>query len=227
MARDSLKSRITIRQLLDFTSGLDPTFGLHQDGFQDRDEVAVHRPLVAKPGDAFIYGPCSLQVFHLILKRKLAARGETPTHYLERHVLKPMGLGPQRYVADADGNPLLAAGFMLTARQWAREGRLLLNDGAPSITGGAIEHFSSGTDANPAFNMGFWNNSEASGLFAREVDVEQMLERKWQQQDWHKACLCKDAPDDLIVALGSGEQRMYVSPSLRLIIVRQGKESGF
>jgi CubicO group peptidase (beta-lactamase class C family) len=138
-----------------------------------------------------------------------------------------MGLGTQRYVADADGNPLLAAGFMLTARQWAREGRLLLNDGAPALSGGALDHFSSGSDANPAFNMGFWNNSQAGSHFAREVEVEPMLERKWPKQDWHKACLCRDAPDDLVAAIGSGEQRLYISPSLHLIIVRQGKESGF
>lgn len=223
---DSLRSRITIRQLLDFTSGLDPSFELHQDGISDRDLIAVRRPMVARPGNAFIYGPCSLQVFHLILKRKLAAQGESPTHYLERRVLKPMGLGPQRYVADHSGNPLLAAGFMLTARQWSREGRVLLNDGFP-VTTGALDHFNSGTDANPAFNMGFWNNSQAGSRSAREVDVEQMLERKWPQQDWHRACLCKDAPEDLIAAIGSGQQRLYISPSLSLVVVRQGRDSPF
>lgn len=222
---DAQKSRITIHQLLDFTSGLDPDFALHEDGISDRDLIALRRPLVARPGSAFIYGPCSLQVFHLILKRKLAAQGETPTHYLERRVLKPMGLGPQRYVADLSGNPLLAAGFMLTPRQWVREGYVLLNDGSP-VTSEAIDHFSSGTSANPAFNMGFWNNSEA-GRSGRELDVENMLERKWQQQDWRHVCLCRDAPSDLIAAIGSGQQRLYVSPSMNLVVVRQGKDSSF
>jgi CubicO group peptidase (beta-lactamase class C family) len=223
---DPLRTRITIRQLLDFTSGLDPTFSLHQDGISDRDEIAIRRPLVAKPGDAFIYGPCSLQVFHLILKRKLAAHGESPTHYLEKRVLRPMGLGPQRYVKDNSGNPLLAAGFMLNARDWAREGRVLLGDGFPVIQGGATDHFNSGTGANPAFNMGFWNNSQA-GRLGREVDVEKMLEHKWPEQDWHRACLCRDAPDDLMAAIGSGQQRMYIVPSQSLVVVRQGRDSGF
>ena len=35
---DRLKSRITIRQLLDFSSGLDPFFELHEDGIKDRDK---------------------------------------------------------------------------------------------------------------------------------------------------------------------------------------------
>jgi CubicO group peptidase (beta-lactamase class C family) len=223
---DPTRSRITIHQLLDFTSGLDPSFQLHEDGISDRDLIALRRPMVARPGNAFIYGPCSLQVFHLILKRKLAAQGESPTHYLERRVLGPMGLGSQRYVADHSGNPLLAAGFMLTARQWSREGHVLLNDGFP-VVNGAIDHFNSGTSANPAFNMGFWNNSQAGRSSAREVDVEQMLERKWPQQDWHRACLCKDAPDDLIAAIGSGQQRLYISPSQNLVVVRQGKDSPF
>jgi CubicO group peptidase (beta-lactamase class C family) len=73
------KSRVTLRELLSFSSGLEATNSLHGDGFENRDAIAVHAPLVAQPGAAFIYGPAALQVFHEVLKRKLAARGETPT----------------------------------------------------------------------------------------------------------------------------------------------------
>ena len=40
-----------------------------------------------------------------------------------------MQLGPQRYLDDRAGNPLLAAGFVLTARQWAKMGQLVLERG--------------------------------------------------------------------------------------------------
>src|SRR5205085_2920917 len=121
---DPRKSRVTIRQLLDFSCGLEPGFFLHNRDPGDRDAIATKLPLTAEPGAAFVYGPSALQVFHRLLRAKL--RGEAPKHYLERRVLRRLGLGPQRYLQDRYGNPLLAAGWQLTARQWARLGKLVL-----------------------------------------------------------------------------------------------------
>lgn len=225
---DGLKSRITIRQLLDFSSGLDPFFELHEDGIKDRDRLAVNRRLAAEPGTAFIYGPCSLQVFHEILKRRLAPRGQTPTHYLENHVLRPLGLGPQRYVADRSGNPLLAAGFLLSARQWAQMGKAVLNESSHVAPPDAIADGSGhGSRVNAAFGLGFWNNNMAGRGGAWEVDVEAMLHEKWPKQHWRNACLSRSAPSDLVAAIGSGAQRLYVVPSRDLVIVRQGADSSF
>ncbi len=84
---DPRKARMTIRQLLDFSCGLDPVFYLHNNNPGDRDRIAIGAPIVASPGSAFIYGPSALQVFHHVLKQKL--RGESPTRYLERRVLQP------------------------------------------------------------------------------------------------------------------------------------------
>ena len=225
---DRLKSRITIRQLLDFSSGLDPFFELHEDGIKDRDRLAVNRQLAAEPGAAFIYGPCSLQVFHEILKRKLAPRGQTPTHYLESHVLRPLGLGPQRYVADRSGNPLLAAGFLLSARQWAQMGKAVLNESNHVAPPDAIADGSGhGSRVNAAFGLGFWNNNTAGRGSAWEVDVEAMLHEKWPKQRWRNACLSRSAPSDLVASIGSGAQRLYVVPSQDLVIVRQGGDSAF
>ncbi len=221
------KGRVSLRQLLSFSSGLDATNSLHGDGFENRDAIAIHAPLVAQPGTAFIYGPAALQVFHEVLKRKLAARGETPTQYLEHKVLHPLGLGPQRYLADRQGNPLLATGFMLTARQWARMGQLILNGGNPVVSPHTLSHCFRGSPANCAFGMGFWNNAMAGQPSARELDVEEMLEPKWYQQNWHNACLCAEAPPDLVASVGSGYQRLFVIPSEHLVIVRQGQFGRF
>ncbi|PYK84826.1 MAG: serine hydrolase, partial [Verrucomicrobia bacterium] len=82
---DPRKAQMTIRQLLDFDSGLEPQFFLHETQSGDRDAAAMRARAVAEPGRAFIYGPAALQVFHQVLKEKL--RGDSPTHYLERRVL--------------------------------------------------------------------------------------------------------------------------------------------
>jgi len=221
------KSRVTLRQLLSFSSGLDAANSLHGDGFANRDAIAIHTPLVAQPGSAFIYGPAPLQVFHEVLKRKLAGRGETPTQYLEHKVLRPLGLGPQRYLADKAGNPLLATGFMLSARQWARMGQLILNGGSPVVSPHTLSNCFRGSSANGAFGMGFWNNAAAADSSGRELDVEDMLEPKWNRQNWRNVCLCHDAPSDLVASVGSGYQRLFVIPSLHMILVRQGQFGRF
>lgn len=224
---DAGKARITIRQLLDFTGGLDAENRLHSTEVDDRDARALRVPQVAEAGGAFIYGPSSLQVFHELLRRKLVSRGWTPVQFLERKVLRPLGLGPQNYKRDRAGNPLLASGFELTARQWARLGTLVLHDGAPVVSPGSFAQCLRGPAANRAFALGFWNNRLGDAPGAREFDFEDMLERKWQAQDWRRACLCRDAPTDLVASVGSGYQRLLVIPSLGLIVVRQGRDAKF
>jgi CubicO group peptidase (beta-lactamase class C family) len=223
---DGRKAQLTIRDLLTFTSGLDPVFHLHSDEVPDRNTVALAAPIVAPPGERFIYGPAALQVFDELLRRKLAGRRDNPTHYLERRVLAPLGLGPQVYKKDRAGHPLLASGFRLTADQWARMGRLILNGGVPVLSSRSLAQCLHGTAANPAFGMGFWNNrAAASG--AREFDIEDMLDLDWSKQDWRDTCICRDAPADLVAAIGSGYQRLFVIPSMDLIVVRQGTGGRF
>ncbi len=219
-ADGSARSRVTIRQLLNFTSGLEPNFALHGDGIGNRNSLAISTRFGAAPGGSFIYGPAALQVFHEILKRKLVARRETPTTFLERRVLHPLGFGAQRYVADRSGNPLLASGFRLSAAQWLRMGQCILQQGAPVVGSGAFANATRGTRSNPAFGMALWNNHLAPA--GRIVDPEDMLEIPWKRQDWSGACLCKSAPDDLLACIGSGGQRLYVVPSQGLIVVRLG-----
>lgn len=214
---DSRKKHITVRQLLDFSHGLEPMFGLHENTFADRTAAALKARSVATPGKSFIYGPAALQVFHELLARKLQ-RKQTPTRYLERKVLGPLGLGSQRYLPDTHGAPLLAAGFMQTARQWSELGTWMLKHEEVLMR-------LQGSSANAAFAFGFWNNRAGASKAAREVDAEAMLDKKWGQQSWRNACLCRAAPADLIACIGSYGQRLYIVPSLKLVIVRMAKDS--
>jgi CubicO group peptidase (beta-lactamase class C family) len=220
---DARKARVTIRQLLDFSSGLEPVFRLHNNDPGDRDAIAIRAAVVAEPGRAFIYGPSALQVFHAVLKAKL--HGETAQRYLERRVLRRLGLGPQRYLLDRAGNPLLAAGWELSARQWSRLGELVLRRGAPVISAASLEQCWRGSPANRAYSLGWWNNRAAP--HGREFDFERMLTPRWSAQDWSAACLCRDAPGDLVACIGSRYQRLYVIPSLQLVIVRNGNGRSF
>lgn len=218
---DSRKARITIQQLLDFSAGLEPVNSLHNNNPGDRDAIAMRAPIVASPGSTFIYGPAALQVFHAVLKEKL--HGESPTRYLERRVLRRMGLGSQRYLTDSAGNPLLAAGWVLSARQWAKMGEVALRGGAPIVS--TMAPCWRGSGANRAFSLGWWNNRNAPG--GREFDIEAMLIPKWQRQSWGGTVLCRAAPSDVVACIGSGYQRLYVVPSMNLVVVRNGSGRKF
>jgi CubicO group peptidase (beta-lactamase class C family) len=224
---DRRKSRITIRQLLSQTDGIEGASRLQRASIRDRNAMAIQLPLVAEPGTAFIYGPSHLQIFSELLRRKL--KGRSTIAYFEGHVSDRLGLGRLTYKKDFLGNPLPATGFELTAREWARLGELVLGNGKYGwrqiVPANLLREALVGSRANPSYGLTFWLNSEAAN--GREADLERLLDLPWQAAQWTDFCICKDAPPDMVVALGSHYQRLFVIPSLKAIIVRQGSEAKF
>lgn len=229
--RNDARREITIRELLNFTSGLDPNFRLHSRSQTDRNAAALKTMVVAGRGKAFTYGPSHGQVLCEILRRKLAPRGETPFGFLRSRVIDPLRIGKFEYRDDPKGNPLVASGFKLTARQWAKFGRLLLGGGSHNgrviVEQQRFHDMLRGSRANQAFGMCLWLNRGASSPAARDPDIEDMLEKPWRKQQWRGACIAKDAPADLYAAVGSAYNRLYVIPSLDVVIVRQGQNAKF
>lgn len=224
---DPRKSRITIRQLLNQTDGIEGASRLQRASIQDRNAMAIRLPALAEPGASFIYGPSHLQIFSELLRRKLGARGTIA--YFEEHVSDRLRIGHLNYKKDRRGNPLPATGFELTAREWARLGELLLGSGnyrgRQIVPANLLREAFAGSQANPSYGLTFWLNQQAPS--GREMDMERMLDLPWQNAQWTDACICKDAPADMVVALGSGYQRLFVIPSLKAIIVRQGSNAKF
>jgi CubicO group peptidase (beta-lactamase class C family) len=224
---DPRKSQITIRQLLNQTDGIEGASRLQRASVRDRNAMAIRLTTFAEPGSAFIYGPSHLQIFSDLLRRKL--NGRTTTSYIEARVLNRLGLGRLKYKKDAHGNPLPATGFELTAREWARLGELVLGrgkyHGRQIVPADLLREAFVGSRANPSYGLTFWLNEQAPA--GRETDMERMLDLPWQSAQWTDVCICKDAPADMVVALGSGYQRLFVIPSLKAIIVRQGSNARF
>src|SRR5881409_1142142 len=224
---DARKSRITIRQLLNQTDGIEGASRLQRASIRDRNAMAIRLPAVAEPGSAFIYGPSHLQIFSELLRRKL--RGRSAIGYIEGHVLSRLGLGRLNYKKDARGNPLPATGFELTAREWARLGELVLGrgnyHGRQIVPADLLREAFAGSQANPSYGLTFWLNQGAPN--GREVDMERILDLPWQNAEWRGVCICKDAPADMVMGLGSHYERLFVMPSLKAIIVRQGSGENF
>jgi hypothetical protein len=75
------------------------------------------------------------------------------------------------------------------------------------------------------YGLTFWLNQQAPN--GREADMERMLDLSWERAEWRNVCMCRDAPADTVVAVGSHYQRLFVIPSLNAIIVRQGSDGNF
>ena len=224
---DPRRSQITIRQLLNQTDGIEPDPHLHSDSIHDRNAVAIQLPIVASPGLAFAYGPSHLQIFNEVLRRKL--NGRSTISYINENVLSPLGLTSLEFKKDGRGNPLPASGFELSAREWANFGELVLNrghyHGKQIVPSNLLSQAFSGSGVNPSYGLTLWLNQQAPN--AREIDYEKELDLKWQRARWGGICLCRAAQPDMIVALGSNYQRLFIIPSMNALIVRQGNSARF
>jgi CubicO group peptidase (beta-lactamase class C family) len=218
---DPKKSQITIRQLLSFTDGLEPASFLHRDSIPDRNAAALKVASVARPGLVFTYGPSHVQVFCELLRRKL--NGGSTFAYLQERVLSPLGMGGFEYKQDRKGNPLFASGFQLSARQWIRLGEMILGhgqfNGHQIVPSDLLNQAFIGSTANPSYGLTFWLNRPA-GFFASETDIEKRLDLPWQRANWRGICISKTAPSDMVVGLGSHYQRLFIVPSMNLVVVR-------
>jgi len=224
---DPRKSQITIRELLNQTSGLDNASFLHRQSIADRNATAIRLPMFATPGTQFIYGPSHLQVFCELLRRKLG--GRSTISYLKQNVTGPLGLTGLEFKKDKSGNPLPASGFELTAREWARLGALVLGGGSyrghQVVPGFLLREAFIGSSANPCYGLTFWLNRQAPR--AAEIDFEKDLDLDWRRAHWIDICISRSAPSDMIACIGSGYQRMFVIPSMNAIIVRLGQNTQF
>jgi CubicO group peptidase (beta-lactamase class C family) len=99
---DPRKSKITIRQLLSLTSGIDAG----QIGFVPSYAEAVTKAAKYDPGTRFEYGPVPFQIFGELMTRKLKAKNETVWAYMKRRILDPIDLAPSIWRKN-EGQPLL------------------------------------------------------------------------------------------------------------------------
>jgi len=120
--QDTDLEKVTIRQLLTLSSGLDPK----AETVGQRPSISdVH--LTSNPGKAWAYGGRPFQIFGELLTRKLD--GESAHAYMQRRLFEPIGLEWTDWRLDDDGRPGMNGGSEMTAANWAKFGELLRRDG--------------------------------------------------------------------------------------------------
>lgn len=214
---DSLKARVTIRQLLSLTSGLAPDLVAPWNG---EFAAAMRLPMVARPGQRFAYGGATFHVFGELLYRKLG--GEDVVGYLRRRILAPLGIDVPFWARDRAGRPQLTSGAALTARDWGRFGLLLLDGGRwrgrQLVPGAALAECRRGSEANPGYGLGLWLNAP--------VPAEPPPPGVQRAGPEDRRILAPDLPPDLFLAAGAGGQRLYILPTPGLVVVRLGHNRG-
>jgi len=152
---DPRKSKITIRMLLNLSSGLDPgedtigsagalrlrgrrlSGGDGEKAVDDKFAAAVAVEAINEPGKRFVYGPSHFFALGELLQRKLEARHEadpkfpqTVMSYMQARIFEPLKINIAFFGKDAKGNPNLPGGCFLTAREWAKFGEFVRLNGA-------------------------------------------------------------------------------------------------
>ena len=216
---DPQKSKITIHQLLSLTSGIDagPPNGLHLSRLISHTPSyaeSINAPMLHAPGTAFQYGAIPFQVFGELMRRKLEASAESPDQYLARRIFDPIGLKVDSWRTTKDGHVKMSAGAFLTAREWAKYGQLILNDGRwgnkEVLNKDLLSECFRATAVNPGYGLTFWLPTNG-GTNSEGKSADRAAEK----------LTAAGVPGPVIKAAGVGGQKLYVIPSEGLVIVRQ------
>ena len=217
------RGRITLRQLLAMTSGLDHVEDeeplaqadtvrmLFTDGAQDMSAFAEAKPLAHAPGSHFSYSTGSTLILTDLMARMLTnspdpdVRRRAMQTFIDGRLKVPAGLKSLTAEYDAAGTMIGGSFLHMTARDYARFGELLRNHGrGPNghqiVPEKWIDFMRTPSRRNPAYGAHLWLNrdSEESPLMPG------------------------DAPQSLFGCVGHGGQYILVSPGQGLTVVRIG-----
>ena len=217
------RGKITLRQLLQMTSGLDHvedgepiTSGdtvrmLFTDGAQDMRAYAEAKPLAHAPGAHFAYSTGSSIILSDLMTRMLTnssdpdVRRRAMAMFIDGRLKAPGKLPSLTPEYDAAGTMIGGSMMHMTARDYGRFGELLRRQGR-GPTGHQIlpekwvDFMRTPSTRNPAYGAHLWLNREGS----------------------ESALMPGLAPTSLFGCVGHNGQYILVSPSQRLTVVRIG-----
>lgn len=223
------RAKITLRHLLHMASGLDHTEMaegekaiydadttrlLFLDGRENVARYAEKRNLEARPGGKFEYSTATTHILADIMTRTLTdsrdpvVRKNAMLDYARGRLFEPLGMTSAVPQFDRSGTMLGGSMIHATARDWAKFGEFLRNNGsvrAAQIMPTSWVRFMKASSAqDPAYGGQLWLNKR------RPAGSDQVL-------------FPDKAPSDVFAALGHLGQFVVVSPQHRLTIVRLGK----
>ncbi len=216
--RNDARRDITIRELLQMSSGLEiPIFGTWKSTrilLGSELPAAVLGLRADRPhGSEFQYSNANSQLLLILLER---ATGKRYADYLSSRLWQPLGAADASLWMDRPGG--LPRGFcclFASARDWLKLGRLILDEGRVGerqlIPAEWIAAMQQPAATNANFGLHLWLGSPPQ------------RERRYNDYTVKAFHSAPFAARDIVYIDGFGGQRVYVVPSLQLVIVRLGK----
>lgn len=202
LAKENL---ITIKNQLTMTTGLD-------DGVSDPD-CTLPGCLVYKAdaGTRWAYHNAAYTILDSVIER---ASGQSFNAYFQQKIRDRIGMNGIWIKSPASNNV-----YYSNARSMARFGLLLLNkgkwDNTPIMTDTA--YFKTETNTSQTLNLSYgyltWLNGKTSYMLP-------------QSQIVFPGYVIPNGPADMFMALGKNDQKIYVVPSQKLVIIRMGNTAG-
>jgi CubicO group peptidase (beta-lactamase class C family) len=207
--RSPERDRITLRHLLSMTSGLDwPERAISLDNAAnivhqgasayDPYRFVLARPVETAPGTAWNYNSGGVWLLGPILRR---VSGKPIDEFADEALLGPLGIQEELWDRFPNGDAITSGGLRLRPRDLAKLGQLVLNDGVwhgrQIVSAGWIKQMIA-----PQSPRGTWFS------FARSYGY------LW----WQGQSQIGDHDIEWVGALGRGGQRLYVVPTLNLVV---------
>ena len=223
------RAKITIRHLMNMSAGLAHNEGpsdtvpiyeadtprmLFLDGNEDVARYAESHPLEGSPGKAFEYSTATTHILVDIMTESLTdskdpeVRRAAMLEYAKGRLFEPLGMTSVFPEFDRSGTMLGGSMIHATARDWAKLGEFLRNNGsvrsAQLLPTSWPRFMRTSTADDPAYGGQLWINKR------RREGRDQVL-------------FPDKGRSDIFAALGHLGQFVIVSPSQKLTVVRLGK----
>ena len=195
-ATEEQERAVTIRHLMAMTTGLTPA--LEYD---------------APPGSKWMY---NTPAYHRLLRIVAAAAGLDRNEVTREWLTGPLGMRDSRWEPRPWASSAIAIGFAAGARDLARFGLFILAGGTwngetiVEDTAYLTEMLRPSQTLNPSYGLLWWVNDQASSMSWAIPPVTT------------DGPLIPAAPTDLVAAQGARDRKLYVVPSLDLVVSRLG-----
>jgi CubicO group peptidase (beta-lactamase class C family) len=143
LAKDPQRATLTVANALTMTLGMQWNEGLSymdprnsetaMDAASDRYRFILERPIVAAPGEVWIYSGGAVALIGRLIEK---GTGQTLQDYARSALFEPLGIANSEWAIGRDGEAIAASGLRLTPRDLARIGQLVLVGG--SLDGSSI-----------------------------------------------------------------------------------------
>jgi len=196
---------ITVRHQLTMTTGLD-------DNVQPDNDCATPACLVYKAdaGTRWAYHNAPYTLLDKVIEN---TSGTTYNNYFQQKIRNPIGMGGA-WLKTGYNNV-----FYSNARSMARFGLLLMNKGKWDQTTilNDTNYFNSQINTSQNLNLSYgyltWLNGKANYMLPALQTV-------------FPGMLVPNAPAEMFSALGKNDQKIYVVPSQKLVVIRMGESAG-